>query len=83
MPEPIDSQYVAMMSGLAKDLDAILNGGLSGNDRKIAFVLLITEFGNIEGRVNYISNSIREDVVTMLKEIISRFEGQPEMKGTA
>ena len=25
----------------------------------------------------------REDIVTLMKEMIARFEGQPEMKGTA
>jgi hypothetical protein len=35
------------------------------------------------GRVNYISNGGRADVVTMLKEITARFEGQAEAKGSA
>ena len=32
---------------------------------------------------NYISNADRADVVTLLKEQLARFEGQPEMKGSA
>jgi hypothetical protein len=34
-----------------------------------------------EGRCNFISNGAdRKDIVTLFKEMITRFEGQPEMK---
>jgi hypothetical protein len=48
-------------------------------------VLLVFPFGEGEEgqRANYISNADREDVVTLLKEQIKRFEGQPEMTGHA
>jgi hypothetical protein len=44
---------------------------------------MVFNFGDGPGRANYISNANRDDVVTLLKEQIKRFEGQPEMKGRA
>lgn len=36
------------------------------------------------GRCNYISNGVdRKDVVTLMKEQIKRFEGQPDVTGRA
>ena len=60
------------------------NGEARGDDRKVGFVLLVFPFGSGEGRCNYISNGAsRRDIVTMMKEQIARFEGQPEMEGRA
>lgn len=42
-----------------------------------AVVLLVAPFGAPPGaRVNYIGNGKREDIVTMMKEVIARFEGR-------
>lgn len=80
----IQEMYRNAMQRLAADLDVIFNGNAKGHDRKTCFVLLISPFdGPVGQRVNYISNGERKDVVTMLKEITARFEGQPEQKGTA
>ena len=39
-------------------------------------------FGDHSGRCNYISNGAdRKDVVTLMKKMIARFEGQPEIEG--
>jgi hypothetical protein len=50
-------------------------------------VLMVFPFSGFEKgdtRCNYISNGAdRNDVVTLMKEMITRFEGQPEMKGRA
>ena len=52
--------------------------------KRWAFVLLTAEFGVIrDGRVNYISNGEREDMVAMLRELLARFEGQPHQEGRA
>lgn len=80
--EVISEQYRRAMQQLAADLDQIFNGKLKGKDRTTSFVLLVGAFGE-DSRVNYISNSERADIVAMMKEVIARFEGQPEMKGTA
>jgi hypothetical protein len=80
---PIDKEYHAMMNAIAQALDEMLNKEAKGDDRKTGFVLLVFPFEGNDGRCNYISNAERKDVVTMMKEQIARFEGQPEMKGTA
>ena len=78
---PIEDAYRAKMNFLAEQMDHFFNGDLRGEDRQVGFVLLVLNFGKV-GRANYISNVNRADVVTLLKEQLALFEGQPEMKGT-
>jgi hypothetical protein len=81
---PIDEKYRDMMNGVAKALDGTFNGEARGADREVGFVLLVFPFGEKEGRCNYISNGAdRRDIVTLFKEQIKRFEGQPDVKGHA
>ena len=80
---PIEPEFYAKMNDLAHVLDRIFNGELKGFDRKVGFCLLVFNFGSDSGRCNYISNAERADVMTLLKEQLARWEGQPEMKGTA
>jgi hypothetical protein len=81
---PIQAEYREMMNAVAGALEQAFNGDARGADRKVGFVLLVFEFGDKEGRCNYISNGAdRRDIVTLFKEQIKRFEGQPEMKGHA
>lgn len=80
--EEIIAAYRKKMQDLAAALDQLFNGPLKGKDRVVCFTLLVGEF-NEAGRVNYISNGEREDIVNMMKEVIARFEGQPEMSGKA
>ena len=70
------------MNSLARTLDITFNGTARGKDREVCFMLLSCKF-NEQGRVNYISNGARKDCITMLKELLARFEGQPEQSGTA
>jgi hypothetical protein len=75
------------MNALAGALDKMFNG--DDKPRKTGFVLMVFPFTQADGtgtdgRCNYISNGAnRADVVTLMKEMIARFEGQPEMKGKA
>jgi hypothetical protein len=78
---PIEPKLHKMMNALARILEEVLNG--KERPKQNGFILLIFPFEDHEGRCNYISNANRADVVTMLKEQIKRFEGQPEMKGHA
>jgi len=81
---PISEEYRRLMNTIAKVLDEAFNDGAKGKDRKIGFVLLVFPFEGHEGRCNYISNGAdRQDVVTLMKEQIKRFEGQPDMTGHA
>ena len=79
-----------LIQGVAKMIDRKLNGDgadeLLGNPkaRQNGFVLLVFPFGGPEGaRTNYVSNGDRHDILTALKEIVARFEGQPELRGNA
>jgi len=82
MAELIDIAYRAQMNSLAASLDKAFNGDKRGTDRSTGFVLLMFPFDTVEGaRTNYISNADRKDIVVALKEIVARFEGQPEIKG--
>lgn len=84
---PISKEYREKMNRIARSLDRAFNGNASGNiaKRKVGFVLLQFEYGSADGRrCNFISNGAdREDIVTLFKEMIARFEGQPEQGGTA
>jgi hypothetical protein len=72
------------MNTIARVLDEAFNGTAKGNDRKVGFVLLVFPFEGLDGRANYISNGAdRRDIVTLFKEQIKRFEGQPEITGRA
>jgi hypothetical protein len=88
MPElgdqPIEPRYASMMQDVARALDGFFNNGVHGKDRQTGFVLLVFPFGDHSGRCNFISNGAdRRDVVALMKEMIARFEGQPELQGRA
>lgn len=75
---PIQEQYRKQMNRLAKTIDEFFNGRRKP-DRKptVGFILLTAEFGKIEGgKVNYISNGNREDMIAMLREYLARVEGR-------
>jgi hypothetical protein len=82
---PIEKAYISQMRFLARQLDHLFNGDLRGQDRPTGFILMVFPFGDEDkGRCNFISNGAdRKDVVALMKEMIARFEGQPEVKGTA
>lgn len=81
-PDPIQAKYREGMNALATHLDHAFNG--DDRPRKIGFVLLMAEFGQIEGgRVNYISNADRQDIIAMLKEWLARAEGRYSVGGHA
>jgi hypothetical protein len=79
---PIEHDQRAQMNALAQAIDELFNGPDQGADRKVAFVVLTAKFGDYEGgRVNYISNGERGDIITMMKELIARFEGRYSEQG--
>jgi hypothetical protein len=81
---PIEPEYIKRMNAIARILDEAFNGEAKGKDRKTGFVLLVFPFEGHEGRANYISNGAnRKDIITLFKEQIKRFEGQPDMTGHA
>jgi hypothetical protein len=75
---PIQPEYIAKMNALARGIDEIFNGDAKGPKRETGFVLLVFPFGERDGRCNYISNGAdRDDIVTLMREQIKRFEGAP------
>jgi hypothetical protein len=82
---PIQQEYRALMNEMAREIDRWFNGDARGADRGTGFVLLVFPFGDADGsRCNFISNGAdRKDVVTLMREMIARFEGQPEVSGRA
>lgn len=79
---PIEPKYREKMNRLAHALDELFNGEAKGDKREVGFVLMVFRYGEVDGSTNYISNGAdRKDIVVLMKEMIARFEGQPEMKG--
>lgn len=75
---------VAVMQRLAAGVEKVLTA-LTTENQQLGFVLLVVDVNgtNAEGRVNYISNCDRADIVAALKEITARFEGQARVVGQA
>lgn len=82
---PIEPKYYEQMNAVARGLDDVFNGTSQGDARKVGFVLMVFPYGDAKSsRCNYISNGAnRKDVVILMKEMIARFEGQPEISGQA
>jgi hypothetical protein len=81
---PIDPEYREKMIEVVRALDLFFNGEVKGSDRNTGFVLLLFPFGDKSGRCNFVSNGAdRKDIVALFKEMIARFEGQPEVEGKA
>ena len=77
---PIEDRYRDMMVATVEAIDELFNGKARGLDRKTGFVLLVFPFGDKTGRCNFMSNGAdRSDIVTLFKEMIARFEGQPQV----
>ena len=71
----IETKHYKQMNELAKMLDETFNGKNKGKNRKYGFMLSVFPFGNIEGgRFNYISNADKKNIVTLLKEMVVKFE---------
>jgi hypothetical protein len=82
MNEPIQQQHRIQMNALAGVVDEMFNP--PGKPKTVGFVILLAEFGHIDhGRVNYISNGGREDMIAMMKEFIARSEGRYAEGGAA
>jgi hypothetical protein len=81
---PIQQDYREKMSAVMAALDRFMNGEAKGDSREIGIVVLMFPFGATDGRCNFISNGAdRAEIVSLFKEMISRFEGQPATKGRA
>ncbi len=60
---------------IARTIDRILNG--DRRPKQFGFALFIFEFGKTEGgRVNYVSNADRPDMLVAVREWLARAEGR-------
>lgn len=68
------------MNSMAQYIDRYFNGPDGKKDT--GFVLITFAFGD-KGRCKCISNANREDVIVLLREQLARFQGGPDVSGTA
>lgn len=77
---PVQQEFVDALNSLAKHIDEVLNPDWTkGSSKRVGFALLTYHFGRDlqgTGRVNYIGNGKREDILVALKELIARWEGR-------
>ena len=73
--DPIEPKYHDTMNEVAKALDQVFKG--------CGWTLLVFDWGD-KGRMNYISNAQRQDMIACMKEFIAKDEGRhheaPETK---
>ena len=76
---PIQDKHRFKMNRVARMLDDIFNEGLKAPHKPVAWILLVTDYGeDAQARLNFISNGIeRASVVELFKEMIGRFEADP------
>ncbi|MGF6641869.1 hypothetical protein [Paraburkholderia sp. MM6662-R1] len=68
--EPIEDNHRALMNALAHALREVL--------APYGFALLVFDFNRIEGgRMNYISNANREDMMKALREFVDEPKNHP------
>lgn len=86
---PVQAEFRGHMEKLAMAIDMMFNGDLRRADRKTGFVLMVFPFSSEDNpaglgeRCNFITNADRDDVRTLMKEMITRIEGQAEVQGSA
>jgi len=71
MTAPIEPKYVSVLQTLGRDLNKLLN---PDGVKRVGFAVLMFDLNTSEGRMNYISNAQREDMVTAMKEFLSNLE---------
>ena len=66
MSDDIELKHYADMNAVADELRKTFRGH--------GFCLLVFDFNTTQGRMNYISNANRADMLTAIKEFIARVE---------
>ena len=72
--QSIEPELTSVMNTVADVLDRAFDG--------FGFTLLVYQHESADGRMNYISNTQRADMIVALKELIANFEGRgPDSHG--
>ena len=70
----VDPKYRDMLNRIAKGLDDAFNGDT--RPKQVGFAVLLFNFDKIDaGRMNWISNADRADMIPALKEMVAQLEG--------
>jgi len=72
--EEIEARHRAVMNDIAKLLEGAFNPD-GGKDYGFTLLVFSMNDGG-KGRMNYISNAVRADMLTAMKELIANFEGR-------
>ena len=71
--QPIEDEYRVKMRALASAIDQIFNEGKK--PKELGFALLLFPFGEApSGRMNYISNAQRSDMLVAVREWLEQAE---------
>lgn len=80
---PISEEHRRAMVTMMQVLNMHFNGEAEPTERQFGLVLMLFPHGDA-GRVNFVSNGVdRADIVVLFKEMIARFQGQPDVEGHA
>lgn len=71
--KPIEKEYIEQMNAIAQVLNELFN---ADGKKTNGFALLVFPFEREEGRMNYISNAARADMLLAMKEFIAINEGR-------
>jgi len=77
-PQEIETAMYEVMNNIGHLLGSAINEAAYVSGNKFGFALFVFPLGEGEGRMNYISNARREDMLAALKEFIARNEGRFE-----
>lgn len=65
---PVEPEVEQEMQAFANTLDALL-------PKEYGFAVLVFRKNTHDGRMNYVSNCKRADMIVAMKELVARFEG--------
>ena len=73
--DPVQTEYRETLNKVAKAVDLAFNP--EEKRKTVGFGILLFNFGKIEaGRMNWISNAERKDMIVALKEMVAQLEGR-------
>jgi hypothetical protein len=80
---PVEQRYKDQMTAVMRTLDQFFNGNKGPRKTGVAVLVFSLEHQEEGGRVNYMSNVDRGDMLTAMKEFIARNEGRFDDRGGA